>query len=70
MKAPIPAFWLFLCFVGLLVLLGLSYLFQWTALFRILPWFFIFLCPLMMLMGGHGGSTHSSHPEKREDHQE
>ncbi len=71
MKPPIPAFWLYLLFVGLLVLLGLSYAFQWTALFRVLPWFFILLCPLMMLMGGHGGGNHSSDTTKRDDdHQE
>lgn len=63
MKTPIPGFWLYLCLVGLLALLGLSYAFQWTAMFRILPWFFILLCPLMMLMAGHGGD-HSGRSQK------
>ena len=53
-------YWLYSCFIGLFVLLGLSYFFQWTALFRILPWFFILLCPLMMI-GMHG--NHNSHSQ-------
>ena len=70
MKAPIPAFWLYVCLVALLVLLGLSYVFEWTALLRILPWAFILLCPLMMLMGGHGSDKNSSHAPKRDDDQQ
>lgn len=56
---------LYLCFFGLLVLLGLSYAFQWTALFRILPWFFILLCPLMMI-GMHGNHSGHSQREKKD----
>ena len=62
-------YWLYSCFIGLLVLLGLSYVFQWTALFRALPWFFILLCPLMMLgmHGGHGDHSRSKDTSPEED---
>lgn len=69
MKSPIPAFWLYCALVGLIALLIAAYAFQWTGLIRVLPWFFILLCPLMMLMGGHGGN-HSSHSKKHDDHHE
>lgn len=62
-------YWLYSCFIGLLVLLGLSYVFQWTALFRALPWFFILLCPLMMIgmHGNHGGHSQSQKKNKTSD---
>lgn len=60
--------WLYVILAVLLVLLVLSYFFQWAALLSILPWLLILACPLMHLMGGHG--KHSSHGMKHDDHQE
>ncbi len=60
MKSCYRVRWLYIFLVGLLALLFLAYFFQWAALLSILPWLFILACPLMHLMGGHGGHIHDS----------
>ncbi|MBI3332331.1 DUF2933 domain-containing protein [Candidatus Peregrinibacteria bacterium] len=70
MKSPIPAFWLYCIIAGLIVLLIFAYASQWQSLYSILPFFFLLLCPLMMIgmHGGHGNREgHGSRKKNSDD---
>lgn len=52
---------LFLVLLGLAMIFGLAYLFQWQIILGYAPFLLILLCPLMHLFGGHG--NHQTGPE-------
>ena len=61
MKPPTPAFWLYGIIAGLIVLLVFAYASSWQSLYSILPFFFILLCPLMMIGMHRGPGNHLRH---------
>lgn len=56
---------IFLVILGLAMILGLAYFFQWQIILGYAPFLLILLCPLMHLFGGHGNHGADHEPPKK-----
>lgn len=56
-----------LVILGLALVFGLAFLFQWQSVLGYAPFLFILLCPLMHLLGGHSTSHRGDAPRDHHD---